>query len=94
MSEEELNDQSEESGQRFAIGLTPFGHIGINVSDNDGTQVSYVVSDVDEASRIAMHFMALTNMMIQNLYHQAIQEQMMAAKLMQNAKPELWTPNG
>lgn len=90
----ESGEPSEESGQRFAIGLDPFGRIGINVTDVNGQTAGYLISNPEEASRIAMHLIALTTMMIQGMYAQAMQEQQLAAKLL--ADPEgakkLWTP--
>lgn len=101
MHDEELkNGVSEDStaeksdgleGQRFAMGITPFGHIGVSVSDASGNQANYIITSPDEASKITMHFIALTSMMIQSGYANAIQEQALAQKLMEDSK--LWTPS-
>lgn len=92
---EEAGEPSESSlsGQRFSVGLTPFGHIGINVTDANGQTAGYMVTDVAEASQIAMHLTALTSMMYQNLYARAIAEQEAARQIMtQGGGTGLWTP--
>jgi len=85
-------EQPEQQGQRFSLGLTPFGGIGVNIADASGNQASYLIMDPDEVGKIVMHLTALAVMMIQARYAQAMQEQEMANQILK--KDPVWTPGG
>src|SRR5687767_6138814 len=93
----EEGEPGEESlqGQKLSFGLTPFGHIGINVTDSNGNTAGYMLTDVVEASQHVMHLFALVTMMYQNLYARAIAEQQMAKQILnETGAGGLWTPGG
>lgn len=88
--ENEVVEQTEGGEARLLLGLTPFGHIGINVTDSSGKNAGYVITSPDEASQTAMHLLTLSIMMIQSAYARRIEEQAAIAEL---AKSQgLWTP--
>jgi hypothetical protein len=87
---EVVAEEPQETKAKLGIGLTPFGHIGINIQQADGTSAGYVLSDLTEASNTAMHLHALVVMMIQGMYAQAIEEQNQIKALLD--KPQVWTP--
>lgn len=90
MSETEPEATQQEFEPRLALGLTPFGQIGISVTDQNGTTVSYVIQGIEEASQTAMHMTALVTMMIQSMYARVMQEREQVQALLD--QPKVWTP--
>jgi hypothetical protein len=96
MSEEQfegvdaVEGEGQEQASRLSLGLTPFGHIGINITESNGTSAGYVIQNADEASQTVMHLLALTVMMIQTMYARVMAERAQVQQLLE--KPDLWTP--
>jgi hypothetical protein len=82
-------------GQKFDIGLTPFGQIGINITDSSGQTAGYLISNPEDGARIIVHLQALVTMMIQSLWAQAMQERALADEILKGTGVNgsgYWTP--
>lgn len=76
----------------ISIGLTPFGKIGINITDANGNTAGHQVDSPNEAWIIAGNLIALSTMIVQAFYAQAAQEQQLMQEVMK--EQTLWTPKG
>lgn len=93
---DELNEDTSQGNPESAgkssmsIGLTPFGKIGINITDANGNTAGHQVDSPNEAWIIAGNLLALSTMIVQAFYAQAAQEQQMLQQVMK--EQTLWTP--
>jgi hypothetical protein len=97
MSEETeaLTKEDVEGGvQQIAVGLSPLGGVGINITSAKGEQAGAVIS-IEEAEQLAGRLQNLAGILLQAGYMAMAQERMQAEQLAQklgvNGKG-VWTP--
>lgn len=76
----------------IAVGLTPWGTVGINVTDSSGVTAGHVIDDPAEIWQLTGHLNSLATLMVQAKYAQILQEQKLAAEILK--KPGLYVPSG
>lgn len=96
MTEDNLNGDDpvevEEGGQSgISVGITPFGHLGMNIQDANGELAGHVITDPNEAWILAGHIQSIATMMVQARYAMAMKEKEVASQIMQGT-PEIWRP--
>lgn len=69
----------------LSLGLTPFGHISINITEG-GNVTNYIVDNPSEAWQFAGHLSALATMMIQSMYANMMAEKAAMQELLGNKK--------
>lgn len=75
------------------VGLTPFGHLGINIVDSEGNETGHLISDPNEAWVLAGHIHSIATMMVQARYAMAMRDREIASKIMaEHGADKVWTP--
>ena len=82
MSEEIKSEETTEETvqQQIAVGLSPLGGVGINVTSSTGEQAGAVIT-IEEAEQLAGRLQNLAGILLQASYMAMAQERMQAAQL-------------